>query len=257
MDNRASLIIELEKIFRKRVFAIVYNRYDEEGVKEGDEKYFKNFIDEIIKKEHVRDCVLVLNGPGGNLKTSILCSQLLRDNLLRYDSFVPTVVGSSLCYFVLQSDKLFIGEKSILTQMDPLFYYEGEYLRAIKHIHHQNANKSFEARKVFNPVFDNLRRVIMTYPNVFEREVSKTSGKRNHYIQKVIDFWMGGEFHESGIKKEKLKGIINFKMVQPDIVNKAKELINKCAEELERENLRFVIQTNKIDGNLYGGYFHN
>src|SRR3989344_4583289 len=111
--NRATLVMELEEIFGKRVFAIVYNRNGEEGVKEGDEKYFKHFIDEIIKKEHVRDCVLILNGPGGNLKTSIICSQLLRDNLQRYDSFVPTVAGSSLCYFILQSDRLFMGEKSI------------------------------------------------------------------------------------------------------------------------------------------------
>ena len=85
VDNRATLVMELEEIFGKRVFAIVYNRNGEEGVKEGDEKYFKHFIDEIIKKEHVRDCVLILNGPGGNLKTSIICSQLLRDNLQRYD----------------------------------------------------------------------------------------------------------------------------------------------------------------------------
>jgi len=258
VNNRATLVIELEEIFRKRVFAIVYNRDSEEGIKDGDEKYFKHFIEEIIKKENVRDCVLILNGPGGNLKTSILCSQLLRDNLQRYDSFVPTVVGSSLCYFVLQSDRLLIGEKSILTQMDPLFYYEGEYLRAIKHINNQNLNKSSEARKVFGPVFDNLGRIIKTRPNVFEKEVSVISNKKNYYLQKLIESWMGKDFHESGIKKDDLRNLkVNFKTQSQEIVSKATELINTCAEELAREDARFAIQTNKIEGNYYGGYFHS
>jgi len=92
MINRAELIKDLENLLRKRVFAIVYNRNDDEGIQEGDETYFVHFLNEIIKKENIIDCVLILNGPGGNLKTSILCSQLLRDNINRYETFVPTQV---------------------------------------------------------------------------------------------------------------------------------------------------------------------
>jgi hypothetical protein len=205
----------------------------------------------------VLDCVLILNGPGGNLKTAILCSQLLRNNLKRYDTFVPTVVGSALCYFVLQSDKLLIGEASKLTQMDPMFYYQGEELRAIKHLNNTNQDKSFTARSMFNPVFENLRRIIMTPPHVFDKEVSKTSQKKTHYLNNLVDFWMGKEFHESGISKSDMEKVkINFKLLNSDTVSKAKDLVNECAQELQIENHRFVIQTNKVEQGYFGGFFH-
>src|SRR3989344_3766367 len=108
--NRAKLILELEDYFKKPVFLLLYNYLDESGksfIESGDEFYFRQFREDVIKNR-LPDCVLILNGPGGNTKTAIACSQIIRDSVLRYDSFVPTVAGSSLCYFILKSNKLLL-----------------------------------------------------------------------------------------------------------------------------------------------------
>jgi len=124
--NRAELVIELEKLFGKRIFAIVFNPAYEQGISEGDEISFQYFLEEIIKKENIKDCIIILSGFGGNLRTGILCSQLLRENISRYSILVPSVACSSISYFLLQCDKILLGKRSIITQIDPIFNYDGE-----------------------------------------------------------------------------------------------------------------------------------
>ena len=255
--NRAELILKLEELLGKRVFAMVYNPADEEGIKEGDEEYIEHFMEEILKKEGIRECILILSGFGGNLKTAILCSGLLRKNLERYSCFVPTVASSSLCYFVLQSDKLLITEKSVLTQIDPMFNYDGEDLRAIRHLNDSDPRVKALAHSMYNPVFENLRRILQNRPHVFEKEVSRVSKSKVDYLIKLVDIWMGKELHESGLGIRDLKELkVVFKVVRPEISEIAKILIKKCLEELMDEGKRFVIQTNRIEEGKYGGYFH-
>ncbi|MCX6741586.1 MAG: hypothetical protein NTX24_00195 [Candidatus Pacearchaeota archaeon] len=257
--NRAELISELEGLFKKRVFALIFNPGDDEGIKEGDEKYIFHFLKGMNKNHLPLDSVWIISGRGGNLKTAILCSELLRKNLKRYDTFVPTVVGSALCYFILQSDKLLIGEKSRITQMDPMFDYDGEDLRAIKHLASDDPRKSTIAKAIYNPVFENVKKLIIEPPNVFEEKIQKTSKNKTNYLVKVVDLWMGKELHESGLTKTDLEKLgVKFKILDPNIIEKAKILINDCLRELEKENQRFVIQTNEIENDCYfGGYFYS
>ena len=119
--NRVELIRELEGILGKRVFAIVYNPAIEDGIKEGDEKYFEDFIENVIKKKKLKNVIFIFSGFGGNLRTAILCSQIIRNHLNKYSILIPTIACSSICYFILQSNHLFLGKKSILTQIDSLF----------------------------------------------------------------------------------------------------------------------------------------
>lgn len=162
--NRALLVQELEKELGKRVFAIVYNPSYEEGIKEGDQKYIYDFLENVIKKNHIEECVFIFSGFGGNLKTAILCSEMIRRGLKKYSIFIPTVACSSVCYFVLQADQLLIGNKSILTQIDPMFSYDGDNLRAIKHLNDSDPRIYHFSHAIYNPVFENIRRIIQTPP---------------------------------------------------------------------------------------------
>jgi hypothetical protein len=254
--NRAELVTELEVIFNKKVFALVFHPGDEDGIKDGDEKYIYDFL-----KNHNNcplDSVWILSGRGGNLRTAILCSELLRKNLKRYETFVPTVAGSALCYFIIQSDKLLIGKNSKITQMDPMFYYDGEDLRAIKQLGNADPQKAFLAKNIYSPVINNVRRAITTPPNVFREDVQKISQSKLHYLARMVDMWMGKEYHESGlsVKDMELMGI-KFKIQDQEIIEKAKNLIKECRDELEKEDQRFVIQTSKIEEKYYGGYFYS
>ena len=257
--KRTEIICKLEEIFRKRVFAIVYNPDIEEGIKNGDEKYIMHFIENVIKKEGIKECIIIFNGFGGNLQTAILCAYLLRQNIQKFECFVPSVIGSSLCYFAFLSDKLLMGNKSKLTQIDPIFNYMGEELRAIKYLSEQkDSEKRILAHQFFNPVLENLRNILYNEPHVFIDVVSRKKKVRIDYIGKLVDLFMGGEFHESGLSAEELKELkINVSILGNETVEIANLLIKKCREELAEEGARFVIQTNKIEDEKYdGGYFH-
>lgn len=260
--GRVELIKELEEFFGKRVFAIIYNPGNEEGIKEGDEKYFQDFIEKVIKKEDIKECIFVLSGFGGNLRAAVLCSQIIRNNLEKYSILIPTVACSSICYFVLQSDCLFLGRKSILTQIDPIFNYDGEDLRAIKHLSDQDPRIRELSHAYYNPVFENLKRIIQDRPNVFDKNVSKRVARKTDYFIKLVDYWMGEDLHESGLNLKNLNELkVNYSVLSEDIIEKAKTLVRECLEELFDEKQRFMIQTNKIykeDGKTYfGGIFYS
>jgi len=257
--NRAELIKDLEGIFKRRVFAIVYNPYYEEskqGIQLGDEEPITYFVENVIRKEKTKDCVFILTGFGGNLKAAIWCSEIFRNNLDYYISFVPTVAGSAICYFVLQSNRLLIGEKSILTQMDPIFDYQRKEFRAIKHLNDKNPEIKELAHEVYNPVFENLKRIIQNPPHVFEKGVHKECQKKTNFFVKAIDLLMGKELHESGLTTKDLDDLkIDYIILKEEIIEKAKILTNECQKELISENRRFIIQTNKIEDECFGGYF--
>lgn len=257
--NRALKVKELEDYFGKRVFALIYNPLIEEGISEDDEFYFRDFIIRMIKRQNLKNCIILLNGFGGNLRTAIACSQLLRDNLEYYECFVPSSVSSSISYFILQSDRLLIGEKSIITQIDPIFEDDNGERRAIENLANEDKEISRLSRSFFSPVIENLKRVIKTPPNVFETEVVKQSQKSVKSLKKVIDFWMGKKFHESRLDLQKISTLkIKHKIVPPEIIQKAIELIKDCREELIDENARFVIQTSYIHEEKYlGGFFYD
>jgi len=257
--NRADLTKELEGIFKRRVFAIVYNPYYDEnklGIQTGDEEKFGYFIEKVIKKENVKDCVFILNGFGGNLKSAIWCSEILRKNLDYYMSFVPTVIGSAVVYFALKSNRVLIGNKSIITQIDPIFNYEGEEYRAIKHLNDKNPEIRQLAHDSYSPVFENLKGIIQNPPHVFLWEVHKLCQKKTNFFIKAVDLLMGKELHESGLTLKDLDTLkIDYTTVRDETLEKAKVLVDECKKELILENKRFIIQTNKIEDGCFGGYF--
>lgn len=257
--NRAELVKELEQLFNKKVFAIIFNPLRKEGIVEDDEFYFRDFVKRIIIKNKIDDCIILINGFGGNLRTAIACSEILRRNIDYYECFVPSAVSSSMSYFILQSDKLLIGEKSLITQIDPIFEEGGIDLRAIENLGNKNLEIRRKAKDFLNSAVENLKRVIKTPPNVFEKEVVKASQKSYKSLKKLIDFWMGKDLHESGLDLEEIKTLkIKHKILSENFIEKANELVSECRMELAEENARFVIQTSILDGEKYfGGFFYD
>lgn len=96
-------------------------------------------------------------------------------------------------------------------------------------------------------------------PHVFEKEVSKKSIKKVDYLIKLIDSWMGKEYHRSEITFRDLRRLkVRFKVLNEDTVEKARKLIQECMRELDGEDQRFVIQTNNIyDRKYFGGIFYS
>ena len=68
---------------------------------------------------------------------------------------------------------------------------------------------------------------------------------------------MGKELHESGLRIKDLNELkVNYEILNEEIIEKAKMLIKLCLEELFEENQRFIIQTNKIEEEYFGGFFY-
>lgn len=257
LKNRAERVSELEEIFSKRVFVIVYDA-SQGGIKLGDWIWFKShFIDTVLGKED-KNCIFIFEGIGGNLKTAILCSELLRKNIKRYSIFVPTVAASALCYFILQSDKLLIGDKSCVTQLDAVFDSDNEEIRAIKALNHPDPRIKSLAKETHSFLLERIKKILKNTPHVFNKGVAKKSQKKLDYLCKVADAWMGKEKHESPIKrKDLIKMEVNFQKINEKVIKKATELIEECRKELKIENKRFTIQTSKIESGLFGGFFYS
>jgi hypothetical protein len=199
-SQETEILSKLEEIFRKPVFVMVYNPFNEKGIAENDEIYIKWFIENIIKKKNIRDCAIILNGFGGDLKTALLSSQILRENLNYYSCFVPSVIGSSLIYFALQSNKLVLGEKSILTQIDPIFEHKGETLRAIKNISNIDSEIRTKSQKIINYNMEILKKILKKGKLLDKKCFSKLDEINQDELERIVHLFMGKKFHESGLR---------------------------------------------------------
>lgn len=239
MDPAEELTTKLEKIFGKRVISIMYNPEKKEGVQEGDEICIVSALEKEDSFEKLGRCVVVLNGSGGDFKTALLISYLLRKKISYYTCFVPTVAGSSLCYLILHSNKLMFGQNSLLTQIDPIFEHEGESYRAIKRLDDQNKEIRDKAHDVFNYVFGQLNRLLSHKYSLLNLKKVELGD-----LSPIIYMFMGKDYHEDGVRYEELKKLnINLELVSEDTIQIGKKLINECRNKLFEEDKRLIVQT--------------
>lgn len=244
----------LESYFKKKVIAIVYNPDLDQGIRPKDEILFEFFKERVVKQENLRDCIVILNGFGGDLKTALLCSCILRNSFKYYCCFVPSVIGSSLCYFALQANKLIIGKNSILTQIDPLIEHKGEQLRAIENLTNIDAEKRKKSSRVigFNT---NVLKKILKKGKILSKECFSKRDELNLWeLGRIIDLFMGKETHWSGLSITDLTDLkINLFVEKDQIVSVANKVVSECRKELRgmKGYNRFVIQCSG------GGYYFN
>jgi len=253
-DEVQKLIKKLETHYNKRVIAIVYNPEIKEGIKEGDDELFEFCKENILNKNNIQNCIVILSGFGGDLKTALICSSILRNNLKYYCCFVPSCVGSSLLYFVLQSNKLIVSKNSILTQIDPIIEYNKKPLRAIKNLSSLNNEIRRKSHEAFNYNLEILRKVLKKKKILDKKCFSKRNNISTKKLNQIIDLFMGKEYHESGLTiGELIKLKINLIIENEDQIKTANTIISKCREELssmkEEGHNRFVIQYSG------GGYY--
>ena len=244
-ESRTALVRKLENFFGKKVILIVYNPEFEGGVVPGDERFIGWVIDKERKNEPINNCILILSGSGGDFKTALHSSYILRNWLSYYACFVPSVAGSALCYLILHSNKLLMGKNSLLTQIDPLFEHKGLFYRAIKNLDNENEEIKNKSHDIFNHVTGQLQKLLSHKNSLVGFRDFKPGD-----MSPIIYLFMGKEDHESGVRYAELSKLnLNIDLVQDEIVNDANYLIALCRRELSEENSRLVIHTKE------GGYF--
>jgi len=239
MDEAEESTKKLEKIYGMPVFCIVYNPKMEEGIKEGDEICLGCAIEQELKKGALNKCMILLSGSGGDFKTALLMSYLIRKKFDYYSCLVPSVAGSSLCYIILHSNKLLMGKNSLLTQIDPKFDVEGESYRAIKQLDNPNPNIRNKSHDIFHYVFGELNNLLShKYSLLKSRKVEIGD------ISPIIYLFMGKEYHEDGVRLEEIKKLnVNINLVEEDVIEVSKKLVNMCWEKLLEDNKRLIVQT--------------
>lgn len=249
--KRKILTTKLESIFSKRVISIIYNPAIEEGILPGDEYKLRDALNRINQNEIFDKSVIILGGSGGDFKTAILMSHLLRNRFSYYSCFVPFVAGSALCYIILHSNKLIFGRNSLLTQIDPLFEHEGDFYRAIKNLSNSDPEIYQKSHTVFWEVNGHLTRLLSHRYSLLNR--SKTNPEDTISTKEIIpitDIFMGKENHEDGVRYSELDNVnINLELADDILVELGTGLMKECQSELAKENARVLIQFRE------GGYF--
>lgn len=245
IQKREELVKKLENLFGKKVIALIYNPENEEGIRKGDERYIRGFLEKENLSKNIDNCIVLLNGSGGDFETALLISYILRNNFPYFSCFIPTVAGSALCYIIIHGNKLLVGKDSLLTQIDPIFEYEGESYRAIKRLDDPNEEIHNKAHDIFNYVIGHLERLLSHKHSILKSREVKLGD-----MSPIIYLFMGKDYHESGVRLSEVQKLnINIQIVEEDKINVGKELVNECHSELIKENSRFVFQTSN------GGYF--
>jgi len=236
---------KLQEKFGKKVISIIYNPSIEEGIQAGDEYCITTVIEREIKKQGTQNCVILLSGSGGDFKTALLMSHLLRNNLNHYTCFIPIVAGSALCYIILHSNKLLMGESALLTQIDPIFEHDGERYRAIKHLDNQDKKIHDKSHDIFNYVSARLSEILS-----HKHSILNVNGVNLGDFSPIIYLFMGKGYHDEGVRFHELKKLnINLGLAEEEKVTLGKELVRECREKLEEFNSRLIIQTEN------GSYF--
>jgi hypothetical protein len=94
------------------IVAIIYNPKKEEGMQERD----CDFLNALFDKTKYTYPLILLSGHGGDFSTGLFFPTLINKRVEKYRVFIPRVCGSALCYTLLKSRELFIGENTYIGQ---------------------------------------------------------------------------------------------------------------------------------------------
>jgi len=231
-----SLVQELkDKLGVREVIAVVYNPKSSEGMKHQD----CNFLKILFEKTNYVYPVFLLSGHGGDFSPGILFPYLIKESVNNYKVYIPRVCGSALCYTIFKANELLIGEKSEITQIDPKFEYEGEELRAIKHIRSTNDNLKKIAREVFDVAQDYVKK--MCYPpSVFKFKIMDPN--EFQHMNFIATYFMNKDNHETAITFKELEEMeVNIRKITDfDTEKIADELVFSCQDFTIQNDVRVI-----------------
>ena len=249
-DKIKSLVCELRNIMQKgEIIAIIYNPEKEEGMHERD----CDFLNALFDKVKYTYPLILLSGHGGDFSTGLFFPTLINKKVEKYRVFIPRVCGSALCYTILKSRELFIGENTYISQIDPIFQYKGSWVRAIEHIHSIDDNLKQNSREVFD-VAQKYVKKLSESPSIFKyRDMSEHEFQHVELI--VTNFMNKGDHAKEILPKEMEELEINFTRVNNEEDKIANDLITLCQDYTLEQDAR-VIFVSSIPINIEGEEEH-
>lgn len=239
LSERNRLIKELKKELEHPLEFVSFMYRDGVEIEKGDLKKIEKFLTNIKS----RRAILILHGIGGCSNTGRALAIMFRKQFNKgLWTAIPIQTSSALLYSVIISTGVIVSDESIITPLDPYFYYRGRYLRASIHLNDPDNNLRKKAIKHWE---DNATFCIKTlstpgsicvYPdrlNVDNLEV---------IVKKVLK----PETHNTLITCEDLKnmGFEHVLCKQDDSFwRKLQEVTNNTLLELSKKNLRCIMDT--------------
>jgi len=183
-----------------------------------------------------------LNGKGGAINAGIYFPNIILGAVNSYQVYVPSVCSSALCYTLLKSSKLWVGENTIITQIDPTFEYFGQTLRAIKVMKDKSVKdpRLMElARTIFHFAENEVRKLI-DKPSLF-RDKNMEYFEFMH-LDDLVTLFMNKEGHYDPIGINELKKLdANIESLKNTLAdNIANRLIQKCQDFLINNGARAI-----------------
>ncbi|HME87083.1 MAG TPA: hypothetical protein VKE88_01610 [Candidatus Nanoarchaeia archaeon] len=246
IDIREDVLITLENDI-KRISAeievglncngflfLVYNPLELGGeIIEGDSRHIYDFLNGLS----FRQATILLHGPGGDFKEGLVITYAFRKKFLTYRSFVPGICSSALCLPVLKSDGLIILKDGTITQLDPIFDYEGKPKRAIKHLKDETDSVLREkANAIFQYSRNEIFKLIETKPSLYD----EGKGELDYVIKTdIINSMMNQNEHSDDVKP------IAFEYLPFKVEFKSDEALRKSCDELINSIQQYLIMTGR------------
>ena len=224
----------------EELIAIVYNPTKDDGLKDDDCKFLKF----LLTKCNFNSPCFVLSGHGGDFKAGIYFPHIIKFHVRNYKVYIPKTCGSALCYTILQAEELLIGKNTKITQIDPTFEHNGEYVRAIKYIRSSDEELRVKAREIFDLAQEKIIELCKP-PSIFE---FKTLDPDEFQTKELITAnFMNKEEHEKAITQKELEELeINYKKIDDeDVLNLAHEFIEACQDFTIDNEVRVIFVSSK------------
>lgn len=229
-------ICELRDFMGKgEIIAIVYNPTNESGMQIKD----CSFLNALFDKNKYTYPLILLSGMGGDFSTGTLFPSLINRKVKNYRVFVPRVCGSALCYTILKSKQLFIGENTHISQIDPTFEHDGEWVRAVKLLHSPNDELRKKSRVIFDLAQDYIKK-LSKRPSVFKYKYMRED--EFQHVELIAACFMGKEAHCDGLNEKDLVDLeVNFEKVHETEADKlGNELVALCQDYAIKSDVRVL-----------------
>ena len=224
----------------EEILLIYYNPSIENSMKKNDEKWLTSYLECLNFKR----CLVIPYGIGGNTKTGILMTYLLRRKFDRYSLFPPFSACSSLSYFVLKADKLYMGEKTVLSQIDPIMEYGGEEIRLIKLLNEKEHPLHLEANNNFIRIREIIFKMLSEQPSIIKKR-KKTLLYEDEIEENIVDLFLNKKEHCSNLTFGDFKNLnMNVCKIEDNNINM--EELYKSMEVLFTQLSKYI----KEKGNL-------
>lgn len=239
VNARNRLIIDLEKEFYDKIeiVSLIYNTDVE------IDKSDLNKISKFLSRTRKKNGLLILHGIGGCSNTGRALSIIFRRKFNKgFWTLVPRKTSSALLYTILLSSGVILSEDSIITPLDPYFYYKGRYLQAAIHLNDNDSQLCAKARKHWQDTADYCMKILHTHGSISVHPDRLNLNNLETIVRKLLN----PKTHYSSLNYGDIKKM-NFEYELCDkndpFWQKVQQLVDLSLVDLSSRNLKFLIDT--------------